>query len=344
MKILYHSPRPAFDMNRGSGKRPYEMYNAFKNLGHNVDIIQGSGSSRLKKIFDRQYNWRNYDFCYSEPPTSPLHPVYDYPFILKIQKNNVPFSVFYRDTYWKFPEYSSKKGIKKPIYTAAHYTDCKIFSELADIVYFPSDFASEISFSASTTDTLPPGCNPTKSVQDGNVNTIIYVGGILGGYGIQNLIQTMDLLSEEDIMLNLVCRENEYSQISEKKKKKINDLSIDVLHRSGDDLIPLYKKSDIGIMPRKDTYYNNMTMPVKMFEYISFGLPIVATNCKKISDFIQATNCGRVCEQNPKKYAENIKYLCENEETTTKLSNNAHIAAKSNTWRDRAQKVCDYFS
>jgi glycosyltransferase involved in cell wall biosynthesis len=343
MKVLYHTPQPSFNLNRGSGKRPYEMYNAFKNLGHDVDIVQGPGTKRLKKTFSRKLDWGNYDFCYSEPANSPLHPVYDYPFILNIRKHDVPFAVFYRDTYWKFPNHFSKEGIEKQAYLAAHYTECKIYSELADIVFFPSEFAAEISFSATATDTLPPGCNPADPIQNENINEIIYVGGISDRYGIDNLVQLMRHLEHTNISLNLVCRKSEYNGLVDKKKKKIQNLSINVFHKSGDELIPLYEKSDIGLIPIKDSFYNNMAMPVKLFEYLSFGLPIVATNCKKISEFIQHTNCGRVCEEDPELLADNIEYLCNNAELTRELSNNSYRAAKSNTWIDRAQKVCKKF-
>ncbi|MFC3959083.1 glycosyltransferase [Halovivax cerinus] len=344
MKILYHSPRESFNVKKGSGKRPYEMFRSLKGLGHDVDIIQGRGKNRLRKVFGESMEWDKYDFCYSEPPSSPIHPLYDYPFLYKIRKHDVPLAVFYRDTYWKFADHFSKDGVKKYVFRAAHFAEVDLYTKLADIVYFPSEYSLELSLKAATRDVLWPGCNKQNPIEREEVSDIIYVGGISERYGIHNLVGMMRELENNDIVLHLVCREGEYERLNDKTSNAIESLPIYVYHESGEGLEPIYNKSDIGIIPFRDTYYNNMAMPVKLFEYMSFGLPVVSTKCKTIARFVENNGCGVICRDDPVELAEGVMSLMHDLGKVNTISKNSIETAKRNTWEDRAAEVCAFFS
>ena len=60
-----------------------------------------------------------------------------------------------------------------------------------------------------------------------------------------------------------------------------------------------YNKSKIGLITWLPVKALSIKMPIKIFEYMAFGLPIIGSNFGHIKDFIEKVNCGKVV--NPEK-------------------------------------------
>jgi glycosyltransferase involved in cell wall biosynthesis len=170
----------------------------------------------------------------------------------------------------------------------------------------------------------------------------IYVGGISSRYGINILLDAFDLVNKKQrLELIIVCRKNEYNVLDSSTIEKIKRNWIKVYHVSGDDLKDLYYKSDFGIIPRLKDDYNIIAMPVKLFEYLSYGIPIVATNCLEMEKFINKHQCGVICEDNSKSLAEAISKI-NNKEYYEILCNNAQgTILDGNLWADRVKSIVE---
>lgn len=111
LKVLYITFTDFGELSSGSSVRPFRMYNAFVNLGLDVKLLEGQQNRRkerrlkVKKIID----WlddNNPDICYVEPPSGPFFNQIDLKLLKKVHNMGIPIGLFYRDFYWKFPEWA----------------------------------------------------------------------------------------------------------------------------------------------------------------------------------------------------------------------------------------------
>ena len=91
---------------------------------------------------------------------------------------------------------------------------------------------------------------------------------------------------------------------------------------------------DVGIIPFKKTPLTHATNPVKMYEYLSAGKPIVATRLQEISHY---DDYVRLAETRDEWEAALLESLAE--EKTPELLQTRFEFAKENTWERRAEVV-----
>ncbi|NMD37451.1 MAG: glycosyltransferase family 4 protein, partial [Christensenellaceae bacterium] len=170
-------------------------------------------------------------------------------------------------------------------------------------------------------------------------NACIYVGGLSERYGTDLLIETFKILNTNNLKykLILVCRLNEYIDYRNEFRKYD---WVEVHHVSGNELIRLYNKATIALMPLKHTKYNDLAVSIKLFEYMSYGLPIVATSNKAMKEIILDAKCGIITNDDSQSYSNAIINIFENKADLEALSQNALNSLKNNhTWENRALKV-----
>lgn len=105
--------------------------------------------------------------------------------------------------------------------------------------------------------------------------------------------------------------------------------------------IAMYMKSaDVLVLPNKkgDVVSEKYTSPMKMFEYMASGNPIVSSKLESILEVLSDKEAVLVPPNDPKELARGItKAFNESSE----YSKNAYEIAKEYTWDKRAQKIID---
>ena len=80
-------------------------------------------------------------------------------------------------------------------------------------------------------------------------------------------------------------------------------------------------------------------MPIKLFEYVSYGLPVVATDYTKMADFIARNRVGLIAEDNAESLAEKILQLVRDRDLYEEPRRNVRRALENgNMWTDRAEQ------
>ena len=81
-------------------------------------------------------------------------------------------------------------------------------------------------------------------------------------------------------------------------------------------------------------------MPLKLFEYMAAGVPILATDLPSIREVLRhGENAWLIPPGDPKALAEGIRHLLENPELARRLAERARGDVQKYTWKHRAETI-----
>jgi glycosyltransferase involved in cell wall biosynthesis len=106
-------------------------------------------------------------------------------------------------------------------------------------------------------------------------------------------------------------------------------------------LIRYTKSADAGLSLDKNSNLNyNFSLPNKLFDYLSAGIPVIASDLPEISKILTEYKCGIVIsEVNKEEISNAIMKLRDNRELLSELKQNSVIASKSVNWENESLKV-----
>jgi len=175
---------------------------------------------------------------------------------------------------------------------------------------------------------------------------VMYHGGISPSRGIMELIDAFEITREHysDILLLLVGRGSEKEINIRVKEKKLSE-SVLYVNAVGYDKIPYYIKAcDIGILPFPDSIWWRMSSPLKLFEYMAMGKPVILTDIEshrimgKESESIFLINTN-----SPADIAEGIKKAYSMRERLPQIGKKGvDFIRKNGTWQAQAKSFLKY--
>ena len=169
-------------------------------------------------------------------------------------------------------------------------------------------------------------------------NEICYIGGISRIRGIIELVKALEYV---DTTLHLAGNFE-----SEKLKKEVMSLQgwkrvkyYGFVNR--EKVKDILKQIKIGMVTLHPTINYLDSLPVKMFEYMSAGIPVVGSNFPLWKDILEKNKCG-VCINplDPKEIANAINYLLSNNEVAKEFGKNARNLIKNKyNWESEEKKL-----
>jgi glycosyltransferase involved in cell wall biosynthesis len=103
----------------------------------------------------------------------------------------------------------------------------------------------------------------------------------------------------------------------------------------------IYSVSKVGLVTLHPIINYIDALPVKMFEYMSAGLPVIASNFPLWKEIIEGNKCG-ICVDplRPNEIAEAIQYLLSNDEIAEEMGNNGRAAVLNKyNWDSEENKL-----
>ena len=158
-------------------------------------------------------------------------------------------------------------------------------------------------------------------------NTVAYIGGISEIRGIKEVV--LALSYTQNIRLNLAGSFSE--KIFEEKIKKYENWSkvntLGFLNRQ--QVSEVLVKSFAGIVTLYPVTNYITSLPIKMFEYMSVGLPVIASNFSLWREIIEGNQCG-ICVDplNPKAIGNAMQYLVDNPQKAQQMGKNGRKAVE----------------
>lgn len=191
---------------------------------------------------------------------------------------------------------------------------------------------------------------PFMDMSDGNTNVaakkkeICYIGSITKVRGITELVKALSYVPGTLLNLAGIFSPESYKNQLQKTPgwEKVKEygfadrkMTKEILNRSLAGVVTLH--------PIKN-YLD--ALPVKMFEYMSAGIPVIASNFKLWKEIIEQNNCG-ICvdPMDPKQIADAINWLLENPEKAKEMGKNGQRLVKEKyNWNNEESKLLKIYN
>lgn len=175
-------------------------------------------------------------------------------------------------------------------------------------------------------------------------NQVCYVGAIARVRGIQEMVQAMALVNSEARLslggsFNHLDFENDVK--SELGWERVNELGW--LDR--ENIRKVLSESIAGLVTLHPIINYLDSLPVKMFEYMAAGLPVIASDFPFWKEIIEVNQCGLCVDPlNPKSIAEAIEYLITHPEEAMKMGRNGKTAVQDiYNWDNEEAKLLSFY-
>jgi glycosyltransferase involved in cell wall biosynthesis len=133
-------------------------------------------------------------------------------------------------------------------------------------------------------------------------------------------------------------------------KRKVTSLDLEervkFIHKlPWEELMKYTRSADAGVSTDKNTNVNyEFSLPNKVFDYISAGIPVIASDLKEIRKILVEYNCGILIPQvSPVAISKAIVKLRDDAGLHAELKKNASEAAKTMNWGTESLKVKEMY-
>lgn len=335
-KALMIGHYPLDQINSAPKIRTYWLWKSMAELV-DLDFITGTREQRrlplLKLILSGK--WRAYDFVYIEAATSTSMEM-DLTLMGLLKAADIPIGLFVRDAY---PMFGWIRGdtLKNKLLIAGWYTSIWAYHRLSRILFFPTQKLADY-FPFPDKRLLPPGTRPEliEEVHTQDKYTYVFYAGALNAEtGSEVLLPAMEQVHQQnpDIKLLLLTR----SKLEQKWQEKS---WLEMKSGTLEDMKPYFPNIAFAILPRPESEYNHLAMPVKIFDYLSCGLPMVSTDCKETRALIERYELGVMSSDKPQELASSIVELLKQPQQIKRFKENVFQASQDVlTWQMRAKQL-----
>lgn len=176
---------------------------------------------------------------------------------------------------------------------------------------------------------------------------VAYVGGITEARGINEMVEAMDLLSARTDAQLILGGKFSSKELEDRVKLLLG------WHRvvfkgwlSREEVAQVLGNVRIGLVlfhPEPNHIY---AQPNKLFEYMSAGLPVIASDFPLWREIVEGNNCGiTVNPLDPKEIAQAIQYLLDRPELCEQMGQNGRRAVEEKfNWEKEKDKLLDLYN
>ena len=359
-RMIFHHPLPLIpDAASASGIRPVQMKRSFEELGYEVWEVTGYTKERGRLASDVRYAIRcgvRFDFCYSESSTMPMtmtnpthlptRPFLDVGFFRSLRRNGVPVGQFLRDIYWVFPNYrESLPFFKLRAALAAYEWDMRTLRHHVDRVFLPSLKVGEyINLGNVPISALEPGhghAEPLSGPEEGA--SLFYVGGIGPGYKLHELFAAVKRAWEEknlDVRLTVCLRSEEWDAVKHEYEQWACP-AIEIVHGHGNSLREYFERTNIAAIVVDLDEYWKLGVPVKLYEYVGAGKPVMVTKGSLAGDMVERMELGWTVDNSPEAVVELLERLANDPQEIQRVRARVLSQRDAHTWLERARQAAE---
>ncbi len=362
-RMVFHCPFPVrrSALQSANTARPVQMLEGFKAAGFRVIQITGNAGqrghriARLKRLMRRGLT---VDFVYSETSNLPLffnerHRLPVRPFMESrlfhwLRRNKILTGLFLRDLHWRFPHFRHYSLHKRLAAIPFYWLDWLLYMSRCDQLFVPSaglaDHLPTRPRRAGIT-VLPPGCArrkdlpPAAAGKPGNDRrwlSLFYVGGITPPlYDLTPVFQCAKELPQDKV--TICCREDEWS-VARLMYAEEPSGNMRIVHAQGPELASYYRDADLFLFTLQPYEYMKLALPYKLFESVSYEVPILTFAGSEAARWIEEEDAGWVVKDNTELLAL-IDRLRRQPDLIRAKGRRLRALAEKHSWANRARSA-----
>ena len=180
-------------------------------------------------------------------------------------------------------------------------------------------------------------------------NVVVFVGNLAPWQGVEYLLRAVPLIVEENPKTKfLIVGDGIMKEKLESLTKELN-IRCDVIFTGTVpyESVPEYMNlSDVCVAPFIRTRNESMGLsPLKIYEYLACGTPVVASDIKGVGDLLESSNSGiPVIPDAPDELAEAIIKLLKDKQLREEMGKNGREMVINNySWENTAKKTIEVF-
>lgn len=332
-----------FDLTRLNSARAVRIHNLYTALRAFAPVRLISGNRTLRRLALLRYlvsgGLRRARAVYVEASTGPSSEI-DLVFLFLARAAKIPLIVYISDLYQYFPDLYPRRGLKVKLLDWGWRRSIATYRHLANLLAFPSPGLADCFNSRQPVGFLPPAGLHDREYRPPSweVPTIVYVGGTSFRYGSDLLLDAMEQVVSQYPGAHCRFVTKEASFIANHPMRHAPWLTVEAL--AFNDLPEIMYPATLAVSPLRINPYNDLAMPVKLFDYMSFGKPIVATACRDSAALLNKLEAGLIVEDTVDGLARGIIHLLEDRNLATRLGQNGYQAIQTaHSWSHRAAQL-----
>ena len=230
-------------------------------------------------------------------------------------------------------------GIKKIVTNSRGVADEFTANGFKDVL--PASNAVDTREFENLTDIRCPSDLPT----DGKI--VMYTGHLFDWKGIDTVMEVARQLADNPrgSATHFVFIGGTDTDVEKYKKLNIKN-TIFLGHKPKKEIPSYLKSADVLLLPNSPVSEESIkyTSPMKLFEYMASGVPIVASDLPSIREVLNEENSVLVSPDNSIQMKEAIERVLSSPDFAEKISAQAKLDVKDRTWDNRAKKILEFVS
>jgi glycosyltransferase involved in cell wall biosynthesis len=271
---------------------------------------------------------------YVESATSSAMPT-DLAFLALMRLLGKPVGIYFRDAYQLFRDTYPRRSRRQIFSDVLWRITTPMLRGIATRCFAPSmGLARALRLCEPVL--LGPGTDPSQpDLGAGAGRVVAYVGSTNRADGFDLLLAAMAIVHER-------CPEARLDLVGP-PPAAIETLPPYVRSQrsSRDGLADLLRDARLCVIPRPVNEYSSLAVPIKLWDYLSLGKPVVATAATETAGILSASGGGIATSDTPEDLADGLLRLLKDEPEAARLSANARAfaCAPESTWDARARTV-----
>jgi glycosyltransferase involved in cell wall biosynthesis len=327
-------------LDRAMAVRPHNLYTSLQELAP-TEMISGGWTSRRREIlrYLLRGGLRRTRAVYVEASTTTATET-DLLFLTLLRLARVPILIFIPDAYQQFPDTFPRSGFKVKLLDWGWCRSIAVYQHLAGRLFYPTLGLASRFDNHPPFDTLPPGGPAGRELASvrSDPPTVVYIGAATHRYGSDLLLDAMQRVVDQrpDARCRFITADAAY--LDGHPSRHASWLTVE--RRSFGELPEIMRSATLAVIPLRINPYNDLTMAVKLFDCMAFGLPHVVTGCREMAAFVRQVDAGLVVPDSVDGLAQGIIRLLEDRDLAARLGQNAYQAIQtSHSWGHRAAQI-----
>jgi len=336
-RLLLHSMYPLDRGLSGPTVRINNMRDALQEIV-DLDVVAGLRSRRALALarYIALGQLRGLAGIYVESSTTLPSPA-DIAFLAAARRRGIPVLTYIRDAYQLFPEYWSGTGLKQRVSRRLFIPTFRRLAQASSLVAFPSQGLADALPLGRESILLPPGApRPLNVRRRRRANRLLFVGALRHAVlGAEILFEAMELVRAAGHPVELVCVSRPGDEPTQPLPSWMR-----VQRTSGKGIHALLPEVFASVIPRRRSPYNDFAVPIKVMEYLSYGRPMLVTDCIETARIVRSAGSGLVVADTSTALAAGIIELSTGDpDALDRYAEAGLAAAAANSWGSRAERV-----